>query len=957
MSQKKTMYVVDSHSLIFQVFHAIPPMTSPTGIPTNAVFGFARDMMFLRSKKPDFLACAWDKPEPTFRSEIYKEYKAHRDPPPDDLLIQLPLIEELCRVLNIPILGISGYEADDILATIAKMSSSKNVETYLCTTDKDCRQLITDHVFLYNLRKQTEFGKKELLEDWGVTPEQVVDLQTLVGDSVDNIPGATGIGIKTASTLLQQYGNLENIFGNIANISGTKRKENLEAFREKAPMVRKLVELCQNAPVSEDWENWSVRDIHAQEALDFFKKLGFRGLQSQMEKILSSQTSGTLNFGTTEIPQEKSSRTSDYPVFNTSPTRLGISAPIKLQGFDGWKHDYETILTAEQLEQLIYSLNQCGLFSFDLETTGLDPIDSKIVGIAFAWEPHRAFYVPLLGPEEAKTLPYTETLLKLKPILESPACKKINQNIKFDILILKSHGIEVQGIGGDSMVAHYLLHSGERSHSLDELSKKYLNHEMVPITDLIGVKGKSKKQKLMNEVDLDLITLYACEDADAAFQLGVELEKQIAIHDSGPDNLKTLYHEMEIPLIPVLAQMQHDGIRVDTDLLRQVSGEMEKDLDVLQKEIFRIAGGPFHINSLPQLRKVLYEDLGLPTLRKTGISKEASTDQETLEKLAELDHPGSELPRKILEYRQVSKLKSTYVDALPEMVHPKTGRVHASFNQTITATGRLSSSDPNLQNIPVRREKGQQIRKAFIAREGWNLVSADYSQIELRLMAHFCNDPNMVEAFKKDKDIHSQVAAEVFNVPETMVTPDMRRTAKMVNFGIIYGISAHGLAQRLGIPRDDASHFIDTYFQRFPKVLAYQDGLLEQCRKTGFVTTLAGRRRQIDGIRPKSTYQMRNQPEREAINMEIQGSASDLIKMAMLGIFKELKTKGLQSRLLMQIHDELVLECPPEEIKAVREILEEEMSDKPAKRWKLKVPITIEASVGANWLDMVELKV
>ncbi|MEY4190093.1 MAG: hypothetical protein RIR17_829, partial [Planctomycetota bacterium] len=948
MSQKKTMYLVDSHSLIFQVFHAIPPMTSPTGIPTNAVFGFARDMMFLRSKKPDFLACAWDKPEPTFRSEIYQEYKAHRDPPPDDLLIQLPLIEELCRVLNIPILGISGYEADDILATIARMSSGKDVNTYLCTTDKDCRQLITDHVLLYNLRKQTEFGKKELLEDWGVTPEQVVDLQTLVGDSVDNIPGATGIGIKTASTLLQQYGNLENIFGNIANISGTKRKENLEAFREKAPMVRKLVELCQNAPVSEDWENWSVRDIHAQEALDFFKKLGFRGLQSQMEKLLSNSSNSTLFSSSPEIPFEKPSQTNDYPIFNSPPTKLEILPPIRLQGSGGWKHEYETILTAEQLEQLIHSLNQCGLFAFDLETTGLDPIGSKIVGIAFAWEPHKAFYVPLLGPEEAKTLPYAETLSKLKPLLESPACKKINQNIKFDILTLKSHGIEVQGIGGDSMVAHYLLHSGERSHSLDELSKKYLNHEMIPITDLIGVKGKSKKQKLMNEVDLDLITLYACEDADAAFQLGVELEKQIAGFNSSIDNLKTLYHEMEIPLIQVLAQMQHDGIRVDAELLRQVSGEMEKDLDVLQNEIFRIAGGPFHINSLPQLRKVLYEDLGLPTLRKTGISKEASTDQETLEKLAVLDHPGSELPRKILEYRQVSKLKSTYVDALPEMVHPKTGRVHASFNQTITATGRLSSSDPNLQNIPVRREKGQQIRKAFIAREGWNLVSADYSQIELRLMAHFCNDPNMVEAFKKDKDIHSQVAAEVFNVPETMVTPDMRRTAKMVNFGIIYGISAHGLAQRLGIPRDDASHFIDTYFQRFPKVLAYQDGLLEQCRKTGFVTTLAGRRRQIDGIRPKSTYQMRNQPEREAINMEIQGSASDLIKMAMLGIFKELKTKGLQSRLLMQIHDELVLECPPEEIKTLRKILEEEMSDKPAKRWKLKVPITIEASVGSN---------
>lgn len=958
MTLPKTMYLVDSHSLIFQVFHAIPPMTSPTGLPTNAVFGFARDMLFLRSKKPDFLACAWDLPEPTFRNELYKEYKAHRDPPPDDLIIQLPLIQELLKALNIPILSLKGFEADDILATVARMAKDKEIQVNLCTSDKDCRQLIDDHVALYNLRKQSSFGEKELLDDWGISPSQVVDLQTLVGDSVDNIPGATGIGIKTASALLQQFGSLENIFKHIQDISGTKRKENLLAFQGNADLVRKLVQLDTNVPISEDWEKWSLQDIHQAEALDLFKKMGFRGLAAQLEKQTGTPLFGSPPAKTPNTPGIPINQPNEYPVFASPPTRLSIEKPVQLTGNDTWVYSYEAITTLESLSLLIQNLQKSTHFAFDLETTGLDTLEANIVGIAISLEPGKAFYIPLLSPPDQPCLDCGKVLSLLKPVLESTQPGKVNQNIKFDMLILENHGIRVGGITGDSMIADYLLHSGERSHSLDELAKKYLNHEMIPITDLIGPKGKGKTQKQMSEVDLEVITLYACEDADAALRLANDLENLIvkAQVPSIPGKLHSLYHGLELPLIEVLVRMQRNGVRIDSPYLRQLGREMEIELQGLQEQIHALAGGPFQITSLPQLRKVLYDDLGLPTLRKTGISKEASTDQETLEKLAALDHPGSALPKKILEYRQVSKLKNTYVDTLPELVHKKTSRVHATLNQTIAATGRLSSSEPNLQNIPVRRERGQQIRRAFIAEEGWNLISADYSQIELRLLAHFCADENMITAFRQDKDIHSQVAAEVFNVPETMVSPEMRRTAKMVNFGIIYGISAHGLAQRMEISREDASKFIDTYFQGFPKVLSYQDRLLDECRRTGYVTTLAGRRRRIDGIRPKSTYQMRNQPEREAINMEIQGSAADLIKMAMLGIDREIKTRGMRSRLLMQIHDELVLECPPDETGAIKKILEEEMSEKPGKYWKLGVPITIEVNIGVNWLEMVELK-
>ena len=955
----ETMYLIDSMSLIFQVFHAIQNMTSPTGMPTNAVYGFTRDLMFLREKKPDYIICGWDRPEPTFRNVAYPEYKAHRDEAPTDLIMQLPMIQQVVDALNIPLLSIPGFEADDILATVAEHAKSKGIKVYLVTSDKDCRQLIDDNVTLYNIRKHLEYGRAELLADWGITPAQVVDLQTLVGDTADNVPGAVGIGVKTASSLLQQFGTLENIYANMDKISGVKRKENLAAFTERIPLVRNLVTLDRNSPVDLDFEGWRLREIDKQKAIALFQNLGFRGMLAQIEKAIP-QEQGLFKQQSpaNSLFQENAHVHPEIPLFTSSCSKLSIDLPIQLSGQGDWQYDYALVNNESDFEVLLSRLLGCKRFAFDTETTGLDPFTSKIVGISFSFEKGKAFYVAIRTPLGEPCLDEGFVLGKLRPIFANKDIFKVNQNIKFDLLVLLVNGVTTEGVAGDSMIADYLLHSGERSHGLDEMAKRYLNHEMISITELIGVKGKNKVQKVMSEVNSEIVALYACEDSDAALQLAVFLEGEISktVVDGSKDRLLELYNKVEIPLISVLARMQFRGICIDAEFLKVLGVEMGLELERVEKEIHTLAGKPFQISSLPQLRSVLYDDLKLPMLKKTGVSKEASTDQETLEKLAVLDHPGAAIPKKILEFRQLAKLKSTYVDAIPELIQPSTGRIHAAFNQTVAATGRLSSSTPNLQNIPVRREMGQQIRKAFLPKQGWTLVSADYSQIELRLLAHFCNDKNMIKAFEDEKDIHSQVASEIFAIPETMVSPDMRRTAKTVNFGIIYGISAHGLAQRLEIDRYDASRFIDAYFARYPNVLQYQDDLLSKCRNTGYVSTILGRRRRIDGIRDRSTFQQRNQPEREAINMEIQGSAADLIKLAMIGVDEALSKNNLEAKLLLQIHDELVIECPKEEVDAVRRILIDEMSVKPRKLLALKVPITVEVSAGANWLAQEELK-
>lgn len=953
------MYLIDSMSLIFQVFHAIPNMTSPTGTPTNAIYGFTRDLMFLRDKKPDYIVCGWDRPEPTFRNVAFPEYKAHRDEAPADLIMQLPMIQQVLDALNIPLISIAGFEADDILATVAEHAKSKGIKVYLVTSDKDCRQLIDENVTMYNIRKHLEYGRTELLADWGVTPAQVVDLQTLVGDTADNVPGAVGIGIKTASSLLQEFGTIENIYANMDKISGVKRKENLAAFAERITLVRNLVTLDRNSPVEFDLEGWRLKEIDTGKSISLFQTLGFRGILAQIEKS-SPQEQGLFKqqSSTSSFIAETAHVHPEIPVFSNSRSKLSIDLPIQLSGRGDWEYDYTLINNESDFEVLVSKLLECKRFAFDTETTGLDPFTSKIVGISFSLEKSKACYVAIRTPIGEPCLDESFVLDKLRPIFKNKDILKVNQNIKFDLLVLLVNGTTTEGVAGDSMIADYLLHSGERSHGLDELAKRYLNHEMISITELIGVKGKNKVQKLMSEVNSEIVALYACEDSDAAFQLASFLEDEISktVVDGSKDRLQELYKKIEMPLVSVLARMQFRGICIDAEFLKILGVEMALELERVEKEIHILAGKPFQISSLPQLRAVLYDDLQLPMLKKTGVSKEASTDQETLEKLAVLDHPGAAIPKKILEFRQLAKLKSTYVDAIPELIQPSTGRIHAAFNQTVTATGRLSSSTPNLQNIPVRREMGQQIRKAFLPKEGWTLVSADYSQIELRLLAHFCDDKNMIKAFEDEKDIHSQVASEIFAIPETMVSPDMRRTAKTVNFGIIYGISAHGLAQRLEIDRYDASRFIDAYFARYPNVLKYQDDLLSKCRNTGYVSTILGRRRRIDGIRDRSTFQQRNQPEREAINMEIQGSAADLIKLAMIGVDEALTENNLEAKLLLQIHDELVIECPKAEVDAVKKLLIAEMSYKPRKMLNLKVPITIEVSAGPNWLAQEEIK-
>jgi DNA polymerase-1 len=939
-SATERLFVLDAFALIFQVFHAIPEMSSPTGMPTNALYGFTRDLLFVRlEKKPDYLVCAFDVAGPTFRDEIFAEYKAGREPMPEDLGMQIPMIRQVLDAMHVPVLGITGYEADDILATVARAGEERGLEVFLCTSDKDCRQLITDRVRMYNLRKHLEFNRESLKEDWGISPEQVVDLQTLVGDSVDNVPGVPGVGVKTAAKLLQEYGTLDNLLTHLDDISKPKLRENLKAALDKLPLSRRLVRLDCRVPMEMDWDHWRLQKWDAPQLLGLFKEWGFRSFADQVRA--NSPVPGAEYPVAGTVTSEPVNQGELFP-FGANEAVAEEEASAKQQAAaGGWKATYHLVDTDQKFAEFFRKLKEQKRFAIDLETTGLDPLRSQIVGLAFSWREGEGWYLAVRGPAGSPALAPDRTLEKLKPILDDAGIEKINQNIKYDLLVLRKHGIRVRGTAGDSMIADYLLHAGERGHNLEELALRYFNHRVIPITDLIGKKAKNKPQLRMDELATEQVAEYSGEDADAAWRLCLLLEPEIA--DCG---LASLYKDLEIPLIEVLAELEYNGVRLDVPLLRRMGDEMAARLEKIEEEIYELAGRRFNIGSLPQLRQVLFDELKLPVQRKTGLTGAASTDQDTLEKLA----PKHPLPRKILEHRAISKLKGTYVDALPDLVNPETGRIHASFNQTVAATGRLSSSDPNLQNIPVRSEQGGQIRQAFIPAEGWTLLAADYSQVELRLLAHFSGDEAMRRAFEEGRDIHTAVAAQVFGVDESDVTAEMRRTAKTINFGLIYGMSAHGLAQRLEISREDAGTFIDSYFARYPKVLEYQARLLNKCIETGFVYTILGRRRAITGIRPDSTYQQRNQPEREAINMEIQGSAADLIKLAMLGTYRRLKTEKLQARLLLQIHDELVLEAPPDELHDVAELVREEMTG----ALKLEVPLIVDVAAGPNWLDVKE---
>jgi len=885
----RSVWVVDAHSLIHQLFHAMPNMTGPQGEPVGAVFGLARDLLdLLLGRRPDYFFCAFDLPGKTFRHELYEQYKADRPEMHEDLRPQMPLIYRLVAALGIPALGCESYEADDILATVAQLVDQRGGQCVLVTNDKDCRQLLSDRVCLYNLRKQEVFDREALRRDWGIGPEQVVDFQALVGDSVDNVPGGT----------------LESVLDHADEVSGTKRRENLKRFREQALLSRRLVQLERAVPVAIDWHSGRPGPIDRTVAIELFTELGFRSLRARLETL----------------PDDL----------------LTAPAPVVQQAAMDW----HVVDTPEKLAKFLARLREQSRVSLDTETTDIRPRWAELVGCSFAWDEHEAWYLPLRAPEGEPRLDPGRTLEDLRPVLEDSQVEKVGQNLKYDMVVLRSAGVCLAGVVFDTMVASYLLEAGQRNHNLDELARRYLGHTTIKIKDLIG---SGKQQRRMDEVPVQRVAEYACEDAVLPLRLRPLLAEKL--HAAGLDGL---FADLEMPLVEVLAELEYQGIRVDVECLERLSRGYGRRIAELEAEIYELAGRPLNIASPRQLQEVLFDQLKLPVVKRTAKTG-PSTDAEVLEQLAPL-HP---LPAKILEYRQYAKLKSTYVDALPQMVHPQTRRVHASFHQAVAATGRLSSSDPNLQNIPVRTREGREIRAAFVPGEpGWQLLSADYSQIELRILAHYSGDAQLCEAFARDEDIHARVAAQVAGVSLDEVTSEMRRAAKAVNFGVIYGQSPFGLARSLGIDKDEAAQFIDSYFARYPGIEQCLVRILDDCRRRGYVTTVLGRRRAIRGVRPHAGRQ-RNLAERTAVNTVIQGSAADLIKLAMVAVHRRLARECPRARMLLQIHDELIFEAPSEEIPRLARLVAEEMTGV----WKLDVPLKVDLQAGANWAELEPIAV
>lgn len=894
----ETVWVIDANSLIFQVFHAIPEMTSPKGEPVNAVFGFVRDLLFLmNAKKPTFLFCAFDMSGPTFRHNLYADYKVHRAEMPNELVPQYPAIRRAVEALGIPLLELPDYEADDILATLARITEEMDGECYLVTADKDCRQLISDRVKVYNVRKNLIYDAVALAADWGIRPDQVVDYQALVGDPVDHVPGVPLIGPKIASELLQKYETLDSVLEHAHEVAGPKRRQNLIDGREQALLSRQLVRLDVHVPIELDWNHARVGGFDVAHVQKLFTEFGFHRFAEQLRE-------------------------------------LDIAQPA-----DAWQVDYRTIDTPEAFQTFLAELKQQTQFSFDTETTDISPTRAEIVGYSFAWKPGEAYYLPVRAPEVEKQLDPAATLAALREVLENPDIGKVGQNLKYDMLVLRAAGVELRGVQFDTMLASYLLDAGERNHNLDELAQRYLNHTNIKISELIG---SGKNQKRMDEVPVAAITAYAAEDADVPLRLLPILAEKLSASE-----LTELFETLELPLVEVLVELEHNGIRVDTERLADLSRQYGERVAALEAEVYDLAGHEFNIASTKQLAQVLFEEQKLPVLAKTKTG--ASTDADVLEELARI-HP---LPAKIIEYRQFAKLKNTYVDALPLLVNPRTGRVHASFNQSVAATGRLSSSDPNLQNIPIRTESGREIRSAFLpGHEGWQLLAADYSQIELRVLAHFSGDETLCKAFAADEDIHALVASQVYSVPLAEVTGSMRRAAKAVNFGVIYGQSPFGLAKTLNISQEEAARFINEYFDRYPGVENFLAKILADCREKGYVSTVLGRRRAIRGIRPdvegSKGSRQRNLPERTAINTVIQGSAADLIKQAMIAIHRRLRRESLSAKMLLQIHDELIFEVPAHELQGMAKLVAEEM----AGVQQLAVPLKVDVKIGRNWAEV-----
>lgn len=887
--EEKVLYLVDGSSYIHRAFHAVRNLSNSRGLPTNAIFGFCRMLLkLIKDKRPSYLAVVFDAKGPTFRHGLYKDYKATRPPVPEDLVVQFPYIRAIVEGLGLAMIEKEGYEADDVIGTLAKIGEQQGYKVMVVTGDKDFRQILSPSITLWDTMKDKLTTYDSFTEEVGLKPEQMVDVMGLSGDTSDNIPGVHGVGEKTAIELIKQFGTLEQVLENTPRIKKAKLKENLAKAREEAALSKKLVALDVRVPLDKSLEDLKIGPSDPAKLGEIFRELEFRELWERFAL-------------------------SDH----------------------GGEKDFRLCLSEQDLGVLAERIRKNGVVSLRLETTGEDPLRAEIVGLSLSCEEGRAVYVPS-GHSCLGAPPQTElsrVLKILKPILEDESVVKAGQNIKADALGLRCHGVLLKGIRFDTMIASYVLNPGLKQHDLGTLAQQHLGAKLLSYEEVVG---KGKGSKSLCEADLTRAMEYSCQRAETVLRLKRLMERELA--SAANDEL---FYNLEMKLVPVLMDMEWEGIRIDTPFFKALSEKYREELQSIERQVYQEAGMEFNINSPQQLGYVLFEKLGLPGQKKTGKTKAYSTDVKVLTRLASLPY---KIPGLLLRYRTLSKLKSTYLDALVGLVHPRTGRIHTSFNQAVTATGRLSSSNPNLQNIPARGEDGREIRKGFIADEGHVFLSADYSQIELRVFAHYSGDPAFMEGFQKEEDIHARTASEVLGVEREKVTPDMRRIAKVINFGIIYGMGPQTLSEQLGVDLSTAKDYIAAYYKRYQGVARYRETAVASAREKGYVTTLFQRRRYLPDIEHKNRM-IRAEAERMAINTPIQGTAADLIKKAMIHIHERLRQEGLKAKLLVQVHDELLFEVPQEEIPRVRGLVKEEMEGV----HRLEVPLKVDVKTGATW--------
>ena len=916
----KHLYLVDGSGYIFRAYFAIPTRNTSDGTPTNATFGFTNMLIkLLRESDADGVAVIFDKSARSFRNAIYPEYKAHRPEPPEDLIPQFAMIREATRAFNLPCIEMDDYEADDIIATYARLAHDAGIEVTIVSSDKDLMQLVRPGVTMLDPMKDRPIGPDEVVEKFGVPPEKVVEVQALAGDSVDNVPGVPGIGVKTAAQLIADYGDLESLLARAEEIKQPKRRQNLIEHAEQARISRELVLLKDDAPVEEPIADFTLREPEPDTLRAFLERYEFKSVLRRLAEQLGIEEGAG-----------------------------GAPAP------DAAEAAYELVTDLKVLKQWVAAARETGVVAVDTETTSLDAMRADLVGISLALTPGRACYIPLthrggaadgelalegdgLLPDQ---IPVDTAIKALKPLLEDPGVLKIGQNIKYDWLIFANHGVDVTPID-DTMLLSYVLEGGLHGHGMDELANLHLGYKTIKFEQ---VAGSGKSQVTFDRVPLDKALDYAAEDADVTYRLHAVLKPQLV-----EAHMNTVYETIERPLVPVLCAMEREGIKADRAALKRLSNDFAKRLVGLEETIYELAGRAFTIGSPKQLGEILFDEMGLDSGAKRSRTKTGAhaTGADVLEALAAQGH---DLPARVLDWRQLSKLKSTYTDALQEQINPETGRIHTSYSQAVASTGRLSSNDPNLQNIPVRTEEGRKIRRAFVAEKGCTLLSVDYSQIELRLAAHIAEVEPLKQAFHDGQDIHAMTASQVFGVPIEGMDPMMRRRAKAINFGIIYGISAYGLANNLGIPQGEAKAYIEAYFERYPGIRTYMDKMKAECRETGFVTTLFGRKIHIPAIKDKNPAR-RSFGERAAINAPIQGSAADIIKRAMIRVPRALKAKKLKAKMLLQVHDELLFEVPEAEVEKTADVVRAVMEKACDPVLALSVPLVADAGVGKTWAE------